>query len=74
MRMAANNYADINGDDIQTDIIQKTLKYFFNMEGTSEGKQTVVTGIVHRTARCTRSSSMWMISIVIWMNVLAHMI
>lgn len=44
MRMAANNYADINGDDIQTDIIQKTLKYFFNMEGTSEGKQTVVTG------------------------------
>lgn len=44
MRMAANNYTDINGDDIQTDIIQKTLKYFFNMEGTSEGKQTVVTG------------------------------
>lgn len=44
MRMAANNYTDINGDDIQTDIIQKTLKYFFNMEGTREGKQTVVTG------------------------------
>ena len=50
MRMAANNYADINGDDIQTDIIQKTLKYFFNMEGTSEGKQTVVTG--DRTQDC----------------------
>lgn len=44
MRMAANNYTDINGDDIQTDIIQKTLKYFFNMEGTREEKQTVVTG------------------------------
>ena len=44
MRLAANNYLDKNGKDINSDVIEKTLKYFLNMEGSYEGTKNFTVG------------------------------
>lgn len=41
MRLAANNYTDDNGKPVNTDVIQKTVKYFMGMESAKEGRQSV---------------------------------
>ena len=50
MRLAANNYLDKNGKDINSDVIEKTLKYFLNMEGSYEGNKNFTVG--DRSEKC----------------------
>ena len=42
MRLAANNYKEDN--NIKTDVIEKTLKYFLDMQGDYEGSRDITVG------------------------------
>lgn len=42
MRLAANNYKDDN--NIKADVIEKTLKYFLDMQGKYEGSRDITVG------------------------------
>ena len=44
MRMAANNFYDKDEKYADADIWEKTVRYFFSMEGKREGKEKVATG------------------------------
>ena len=42
MRLAANNYKE--DTNIKTDVIEKTLKYFLDMQGDYEGSRDITVG------------------------------
>lgn len=44
MRLAADNYVDENGNVINSDVLEKTLKYFLDMKGSYEGRKDIIVG------------------------------
>lgn len=50
MRAAASNYLDENGNAIDKDILEKTVQYFLNMEGSRERTEDITIG--DKTQKC----------------------